>query len=55
MTQSKKKATDGDPIVQNLRRVYDDIANETVPDRLLDLLEQLKKQDGEKSGDGASE
>lgn len=32
-------------IAENLRRVYNKILDEAVPDRFLDLLKQLKEQD----------
>ena len=34
---------DRDLIGQNLRRVYDEVASEPLPDRFKDLLDQLKK------------
>ncbi|WP_296420142.1 NepR family anti-sigma factor [Pseudooctadecabacter sp.] len=34
-----------DPINANLKRVYDDMLSQDVPDRFKDLLEQLKSQD----------
>lgn len=39
-------------IVENLRRVYNRKLEEEVPDRLLDLLRQLKESDGDRD-DGA--
>lgn len=43
-------------IDENLRRVYSDAANEPVPDRFAQLLEQLRqKEEAEASGeDGKS-
>ena len=40
-------------IDENLRRVYDDAANEEIPDRFLNLLDQLKRGDvpGQDAGD----
>ncbi|MCQ0093743.1 transcriptional regulator [Roseovarius sp. M141] len=32
----------------NLRRVYDDMLDDSVPDRFQDLLRQLREQDSEK-------
>lgn len=32
-------------IDENLRRVYDDVLNEAVPTRFIDLIEQLKTAD----------
>lgn len=34
-----------DQINANLKRVYDDMLSQDVPDRFKDLLEQLKSQD----------
>lgn len=44
---------EGDEIVpvaigQKLRKLYDGVASEPVPDRFLDLLEQLEKSGGNK-------
>ncbi|WP_375280485.1 NepR family anti-sigma factor [Pseudooctadecabacter sp.] len=36
---------DDDAINANLKRVYDDMLNQEVPDRFKDLLKQLKSQD----------
>lgn len=36
---------DEDAIDANLRRVYDDILNQEVPDRFRSLLDQLRAQD----------
>lgn len=33
---------DGHEIDENLRRVYDDMVDDTVPDRFLQLLEKLR-------------
>lgn len=38
--------TDEDQIAQSLKRVYDDVANQPLPDRLVELLDKLKKEDG---------
>jgi len=38
-----------DRISSSLKRVYDDVASEPLPDRLVDLLDSLRK----KSGDSA--
>ena len=35
-----------DLIGQNLRKVYDDIAAEPLPDRFVELLDKLKKGEG---------
>jgi hypothetical protein len=46
-----KPAGDGgdDPITRNLKRVYDDIASEPLPENLLKLLERLDEA-GDKNG-----
>jgi len=45
MANDTNKQTDGDAIDENLKRVYDDMLNQEVPDRFKDLLAQLKAQD----------
>jgi len=51
MTQdSGKPNRDEDAIDANLKRVYDDLLNQEVPDRFRDLLEQLKSQDKSAGG-----
>ncbi len=37
-----------DQIDDNLKRVYDDMLDDTVPDRFEDLLRQLREQDSQK-------
>jgi len=46
MAQDDGKSTLRDQIDANLRRAYDATVNEPVPDRLTDLLEQLRAQQG---------
>jgi len=46
MSEKPSKAAIEVQIVENLRRVYSEKLEETVPDRFLKLLEQLKQQDG---------
>ena len=48
-TPSERKGGDGsepkgDQINENLKRVYDATLNEPLPDKLVDLLERLKKE-----------
>ncbi len=45
MANDSKKQTGGDTIDENLKRVYDDMLSQDVPDRFKDLLAQLKAQD----------
>lgn len=39
-----------DPIVFELRRLYDDAATEPLPDRLIDLLDQLERLESSENG-----
>ncbi|MCF6445852.1 NepR family anti-sigma factor [Nereida sp. MMG025] len=49
---TKKHQSNGDdPIEANLKRVYDEVIKEEIPDRFKDLLAQLKAQDGSKGND----
>lgn len=52
--QAAVRKNDGDEIVpaaigQKLRKLYDEIASEPVPDRFMDLLEQLEKSGSKES------
>lgn len=40
-------ANGGDQIAHSLKRVYQDVADEPLPDRLVELLEKLKKGESE--------
>lgn len=55
MASDRKKSKVDLQIDENLKRVYDDVAKEAVPDRFLDLIQQLKKsgstQQAEKKDD----
>lgn len=42
-------------IDENLRRVYSDTANEPLPDRFTQLLEQLRDKEREKSGESSED
>ncbi len=44
MAQDRNKARQSQVIDENLKRVYQDMLDEKVPDRFLDLLSQLKQQ-----------
>ncbi len=45
MSKNEDSPNDDDVINQNLKRVYDDVAGQDIPDRFKDLLAQLKAQD----------
>ncbi|SMY10284.1 NepR family anti-sigma factor [Flavimaricola marinus] len=49
MAQDNKSPRGSDTIDANLKRVYQDVLDEEVPDRFLALLDQLKAQDAAKS------
>lgn len=38
---------EGDRIGSELRRIYEDVANEPLPDRFRDLLDRLKQESGD--------
>ncbi|KMK67618.1 NepR family anti-sigma factor [Puniceibacterium sp. IMCC21224] len=44
MAQDRSRAKQSQVIDENLKRVYQDMLDEKVPDRFLDLLSQLKEQ-----------
>jgi hypothetical protein len=50
----KKQRDGGDPIVDGLRRLYDDVASEPVPDEFMNLLNKIDEvraaKDGKKDG-----
>lgn len=45
MTDNGKKPSLDAQIVENLRRAFNQTAEEAVPDRFLDLIRQLRQQD----------
>jgi predicted deacylase len=55
MTQTKNTNRLQDEIDDNLRRAYNDVLKEDVPDRFTDLLNQLRARDADavSSGSGA--
>jgi hypothetical protein len=55
MTQTKNTNRLQDEIDDNLRRAYNDVLKEDVPDRFTDLLNQLRARDSDavSSGSGA--
>lgn len=52
LMQKRRKSTLDAQIELNLKRAYHDVLNEKVPDRLTDLLEQLKAQDAQSKPGG---
>ena len=51
MVASRKKSTAQRQIDENLKRVYDDVLNEEVPDKFLDLIARLKSSEEKSDGD----
>ncbi|WP_233495482.1 NepR family anti-sigma factor [Rhodosalinus halophilus] len=48
-TDSPRDESDPDSLIDaNLRRVYDDLVEDEVPERFRSLLEQLRRQEGDK-------
>ncbi|WP_424972775.1 NepR family anti-sigma factor [Dinoroseobacter sp. S76] len=45
LMQKRRNSTLDAQIDENLKKAYSDVLNEQVPDRLTQLLEQLKAQD----------
>lgn len=45
MTQDNPKSRVKEQIDQNLKRVYEDVLKEEIPDRFKDLLAQLREKD----------
>ncbi|MCA0943279.1 hypothetical protein LCM08_26825 [Salipiger pacificus] len=54
MVQSRRNSKEAEAIDENLKRVYQDMLEEQVPDRFLDLIAQLRAQD-DQSGAGGDE
>ena len=50
MSEQESKPAIDEQIVENLRRVYNRTLEQSVPDRFLDLLRQLKDQDPAQAG-----
>ncbi|MBE9640872.1 hypothetical protein IQ782_28925 [Salipiger pacificus] len=49
MVQSRRNSKESEVIDENLKRVYQDMLEEQVPDRFLDLIAQLRAQDDQGS------
>lgn len=47
MTDGKPKSTIKVQINENLKRIYDETLNQDIPDRLTQLLEQLRQKSGQ--------
>jgi hemerythrin-like domain-containing protein len=52
MPAKRTKSTVDQQIDENLKRVYDDMLKEDVPDRFMDLIQQLRQSDGSRSPGG---
>ena len=52
MPPEEKKTKQAQVIDENLKRVYEDMLEESVPDRFLNLLDQLKQQDAAQGASG---
>ncbi|WP_335947061.1 NepR family anti-sigma factor [Salipiger bermudensis] len=52
MGHTRRNYKEAEVIDENLRRVYQDMLDEKVPDRFLDLIAQLKSQDDDGSATG---
>ena len=50
MGHTSGNSKEAEAIDENLRRVYQDMLDEKVPDRFLSLIEQLRSQDGDNAG-----
>ncbi|WP_319003751.1 NepR family anti-sigma factor [Alloyangia pacifica] len=57
MVHSRRNSKESEVIDENLKRVYQDMLEEQVPDRFLDLIAQLRAQDetGGTGGDDTGE
>ncbi|MFP4326399.1 MAG: NepR family anti-sigma factor [Paracoccaceae bacterium] len=52
----QKSSGDRDALIDaNLRRIYDEMASEELPDRLVTLLEKLRAQDRDAGGSDPDE
>nr|WP_306113387.1 MULTISPECIES: NepR family anti-sigma factor [unclassified Roseovarius] len=51
MTKKRRNPQVDQQIDENLRRVYSEAANEPVPDRFTQLLDQLRQQEKSKTAD----
>ncbi len=54
MVHSRRNSKESEVIDENLKRVYQDMLEEQVPDRFLDLIAQLRAQD-ETGGTGGDD
>ncbi len=50
MAETRDNTKQAQVIDDNLKRVYQDMLDEGVPDRFMELLDQLKQQDSEEAG-----
>ncbi|ETX27293.1 NepR family anti-sigma factor [Roseivivax isoporae] len=54
MAQTRDNTKQAQVIDENLKRVYQDMLDQKVPDRFLDLLSQLKEQEQKPEQGGSS-
>ena len=52
MPAKRTKSKVDQQIDENLKRVYDDVLNADVPDRFIDLIQQLRQSEGSQRPDG---
>lgn len=55
MADSNPKSTIRDQIDENLKRIYDEILHEKIPDRLTQLLDQLRQKSNRPVADPAAD
>jgi hypothetical protein len=55
MAENNPKSKVRRPIDENLRRIYDETLNEQIPDKLAQLLEQLRQRTARDVEDGDPE
>jgi Anti-sigma factor NepR len=55
MAESNPKAKVRRHIDENLRRIYDETLNEQIPDKLTQLLDQLRQRSDPDAGDAEDE
>ncbi len=51
MAESNPKSKVRDQIDENLKRIYDETLNEQIPDKLTQLLDQLRQRSADRASD----